>query len=198
MAMDIMNISNEQIGEMVKNNPSMMMYLELTGKLKLIEDEFKKFRVEHEIIKAKQEVQDNEISKLIESGIELKDKTTEIYNKVNTLEYNGLAGDLQQCIHSRAFKFTGSKESVANILFYGSYCSQMYRFLKKDYKVNSYKNINADFFDESISKVMKWKPNKDTDRKLAKEYFRKLQRGILKEPKASAIIEYIDQNGGLI
>lgn len=200
MVMDIMNISNETIGEMVKNNPSMMMYLELTGELKQIKDEFKKFKAEQEILKTKQEIHENEMNKLNEAHEELKEENAQIKEVTFVLATDdGKRKTLTKLVNSLCYKkYTGKQKSLKDKLFHRSITQGCYSRLYDQFEVNSYTRIRIDDFEEAIKVVKRWYGNEQNIKRVVAKRLKEYQNEDELKPEIKNMVDKFLEitNGG--
>ncbi len=198
MTVDIMNISNEEIGEIVKSNPSMMMYFELTTQVKDVVNQLEKVKANQDIIFSKLENQENKIKNINDSQEETSTKVNKLEYKIDNFKNDdtGKFELFKATAKARVHKLVGEKGSVKYILFYHSFALKIYSDIYNHFGANNSGNIKMEFADTSISMESTWKPSMKYVKSKLNEY-RKMKDGErLKEPKLTAYNQYMSETEG--
>lgn len=190
--MDIMNISNEEVGELVKSDPNMMMFLGLSSRMKVVEDENKKFKAELKTLKAsfdninfEQEIQKEDI------------------NKIKKITYvlgsdGGKRKTLTSLINHLCYKnYTEKSQSLKDKLFHRAITKACYKRLYDQFEVSSYLSINLEDFDESLKVVRRWYGNKSNIEKAVKKRLRQyIEDAHLPKHKQDMVDKFMNSTEG--
>lgn len=218
MTMDIMSISNEKIGEIVKNNPNMMMYFELTNQMKGFADAVENIKADMDILNSKinkyddnfeniekntNEIHSNlskvyTVQELITSDLsKVKDEQNTLLKFTNTLEFTGRDRELFKKVHSKVYKVNGRKESLEHTLFHQTLTAQIWNILKEFYGISRYGLIPDDSFDECVKMVERWRPETNYKDKIMVSYRKRVDIGNLPVTLHNAYDKYLEKTGGI-
>lgn len=199
MSMDIMNISNERIGELVKNNPNMMMYLELTTQVKGLSDEIEKIKAEQMIYNSKINTYDNKIENIERTQQDINTELNEVKDVTYVLATDdGKRKELTKLVNRLCYtKYTDNKNTIKDKLFHRSLIKACYDRLYNQFEVNSYTRIKIDDFNEALKVVNRWFNNEQNIKKVVSKRLQEyINDEFLPENKKLLVDKFLEMTNG--
>lgn len=138
---------------------------------------------------------DSKFKLLDEENKELNNKYTKLADLTYVLATDDVkAEELIRLIKKQAFKGLGKGNgmgSVEYLLFYRKYISNIHSRLKENFQVPKYSRIKIDDYDEALNIVKGWFPERKLKKAIENEYFKQMEKGILKKEKEVAFNIYL-------
>lgn len=197
MTMDIMNISNEELGSMLKSDPNMMMYLQLNNEIKGLKSDIEEIRANQELLITKSERHDDSINNLESSQTEVKEKVEHLEDFNFVLRnYPKEKRELSKIVKDMVKKYTGKSGSVEYVLFYRTFIKNCYKKITDALSVDSSLQIRIDDIKIAYSIAKKWYPERFYINKKILEYQQKQYENRLNIEKSKSLELFLEKTNG--
>lgn len=173
-----MNISNEEAGELIRNDPTMVMYLSLKKDFIAIENRLRMVETNQELQETRLDSQENKINNLDDEFKEKNESDNKRFEKIdNKLDVyknddTGQFGLYKSTAKARIYSLVGDAGTIEHILFYGSFLSKIYKDICKELGANNSGSIKLSDSDRAISLARNWNPKKTDIRNKLNEYLK--------------------------
>lgn len=157
------DLTNEQLGKMVKKDPSVLMYLQLTDEMKRVKDDHIKLIAEVNIIKKSYKSLKNHMDDNNKDLLEVSKDQTRLTDKFDNMAHDntGTFELFKATAKKQVFNLLrGRDQEAKKVLFFRSFMSKIYSDIYNHFGANNSGSIRMEDSEVAISMAKKWRPDK--------------------------------------
>lgn len=203
---NISEMNNGEIGAMIKENPSLTMFVQFMSHVNNIIDTQEKMSAEMKVVKTKVDTIENqqyeareELNETIDGLNEVKEDHKQLADKFDTMgnDNTGTFELFKATARKRVWNLVGNKAgSVKHILFFRPFMSKIYSDTYNHFGANNSGSIKMSDSELAIDMVRRWHPTKKYISDKLQEYVRMQSDGTLKEPRNTALNRFMEITDG--